>query len=39
MYEISFACENKAQAMRLREFVMEFSENEDEKEVKKDVSL
>jgi hypothetical protein len=33
MYEISFACENKEQAMRLREFVMEFFENEDKKEI------
>lgn len=33
MYEIGFACENKEQAMRLREFVMEFFENEGKKEV------
>jgi hypothetical protein len=32
MYEISFACENKEQAMRLKGFVMEFFENEDKKE-------
>lgn len=34
MYEIGFACENKEQAMRLREFVMKFFENEDTEEVK-----
>lgn len=29
MYEISFSCDDKEQATRLRDFVMEFFENEE----------